>query len=1817
MTAPKNNLRDTLLRSALQTGFTYCPAACIAAVATIGSLNAQTISVNLASDQRAVDTAAAANPAGAIPISGEFWNNASGATGTLAAGTIVDETGAVVPGLSIDWSSNNTYFSGAGAATGTSENANLLKGYLDDGGAGWSVTLNNSQFLLSDVYAIRSSDQGDPAAYNPVSIDGSFYTWDGSQTALAVGYNTSFSGQNWTDADALVEGSNFLKIASAPVLTIAGDRGTVGRNPIAGLQIVNAYAGTLAYWDANGLTTGSGDTADGTLDGTWGTDSFWTSDANGELATVAWNPGDAAVFSAGTDGVNIHTITLNGTQVADAVWVQQGEITLDSGILDLSGGLGLLRSDDFGLTVNSQITAGDLTTSGTVTLGNATNTITGTVNVGGITLLLADQDWNQIAGGGETNIDSAATLTIGTSNLDSTYAGNFSGDGNVVKTGTGTLTLLGGSPGMNGTVDIAGGDVVLSNAGGGFTSTISFTGAGDLSFLGAGSSDPSITAGGDLSGFTGAVTIDGARVAANSSGGDRLGSGDITVLSGGQLWVTGGALANNVLINGNGTTEGAGQLGAIRFETGASVAGDVTLQSDSRLTTWAGAVGTLSGALSGAFNLEKTGTGFLVIESTSNSGYTGQTTVSSGRLRLADETSIGDTPASPTADSIILQGGGRIQGGTAGAGGDLTISANRGITLNGGDSGFHTWTGFTTTVESDIVGTGRLTHSDGGSLVVNGDTTLDGSVLAASGTVTFNGDLTATGGPIRVQGASTVNFNSSSVIADGSTNGGSNGGLDLGTGTTNINLGNGAGGLMLLEDWELGQNGSQPHTSNLTAGDVRVENDVRIGHWGGSTSSINISGGSLSLPDTVTSPTNEGQANVFLGIDGEGSLAISGGTLNATSLVLDGRGSTGAAGSHVLSLTGGTLNVGQWGIRNGGANYAIEFGGGVVGTTSSSAEPGYDWSSDWSTSLPIQFTGTNGDTSFQAGAHTITLSGALSGAGGLSVDSGNLVLSGTGTYAGNTAVNGGTLYVNGATGTGASPVTIASGGAIGVGTPQTTGTGTVETLDLQAGSESVFRLSFAAPETLTVNAADGLTVGGNTVTAIPTGQLFIGDTFPIIQYTGTIQGAGFGALSLDPLPNPHYAVSLVDGTVADPLDTTIYVSVDSVDSITWTGSVDGVWDVNSTGNWETDSDLNASNYYDFDQVGFVDGSGNTNLTLVGPITPADVLFNNNTDTFTLSGDGIGGSANLTIAGGGTTILTNDNTYTGETVVSSGTLQIGDGTSGSISTSSTITNDDTLILNLPDGAVNNNIIVNDGLLQMVGSNDYTVSTIGGGTISGSGGMEYNGTGTLTLAGRNSNTGGLTVNSGTVLLTGGGWYQNPSQGTGMMTVEAGATVVNWNSHSYGGRYDPNVDMTLNGGTFQVRSGTYVRDITMNGGTIENFPGSDSQIQARGFGGTDIIVEDAATSSEISCRYFTGEGNSVITVNDPDTDFLMTGAITGDNQLIKNGPGRLLSSATNTHSGNLLITEGTFALAPTGSHSDSPVIDVASGATFDVTAVSGYAISATQTLSGNGTLDGSSFIAGTVSPGASAGTLTATGALTFVPASNYAWEISDWTGAAGVGYDTIVADSVDFQSTSLNRFSVVITEDTLANFSEGNASFTLISTTNGITNFDPLIVVVDDTAFTSGSGTWELVVSGNDLVLEYTGGDEYLAWETTNGIAGAGRDVDSDGDGVDNGIEFVIGGDPNGTDSNNLLPTATVDATNMVFTFRQTQDSAGEDVYVEYGDNLVGWTEAEAGVGGVTINTTTDGFEPGVDRVEVTIPRVLFTGSTGFARLVNQAP
>ncbi len=140
------------------------------------------------------------------------------------------------------------------------------------------------------------------------------------------------------------------------------------------------------------------------------------------------------------------------------------------------------------------------------------------------------------------------------------------------------------------------------------------------------------------------------------------------------------------------------------------------------------------------------------------------------------------------------------------------------------------------------------------------------------------------------------------------------------------------------------------------------------------------------------------------------------------------------------------------------------------------------------------------------------------------------------------------------------------------------------------------------------------------------------------------------------------------------------------------------------------------------------GDGGTTGSLTGNIANNSLLTFDRSNTYTYNGV-ISGEGAVLQAGLGTTILTGDHSYTGNTFITSGTLQVGNGgETGSIG----------------------GYVLNDGTLAFNRSGDYTFS----GLIIGTGALVQAGSGTLILDADNYYTSGTSIESGTLQIGSGG-------------------------------------------------------------------------------------------------------------------------------------------------------------------------------------------------------------------------------------------------------------------------------------------------------------------------------------------------------------------------------------------------------------------------------------------------------------------------------
>ena len=204
--------------------------------------------------------------------------------------------------------------------------------------------------------------------------------------------------------------------------------------------------------------------------------------------------------------------------------------------------------------------------------------------------------------------------------------------------------------------------------------------------------------------------------------------------------------------------------------------------------------------------------------------------------------------------------------------------------------------------------------------------------------------------------------------------------------------------------------------------------------------------------------------------------------------------------------------------------------------------------------------------------------------------------------------------------------------------------------------------------------------------------------------------------------------------------------------------------------------------------------------------------------------------------------------------------------------------------------------------------------------------------------------------------------------------------------------NALLLTSGGVVQTTS-TVTNPQTINAplvleGNYTLTSGATSSAATLAFGGR---ISPAATS-----------GITTLTLNGSNTGANTISGAPADNAggklaILANGAGQWILSGLNNYSGGTTISSGRLKLVTGGTNNiaQSSLIDVAAGATLDVTGVTGtggFALASGQTLEGKGIIAGGVTVAGGshLDPGESVGTLTGD-ALTLLPGSILDYEFN----------------------------------------------------------------------------------------------------------------------------------------------------------------------------------------------------------------------------------
>ena len=746
-------------------------------------------------------------------LGGTRVSNASTATGDITGNIIFGST----TGSQVNILENfNSVFgitgdiSSAGALDAT--NTGTITGNLDSSG---NTTIDNSGTLTGDITLGGGND----------TID---------NTGTLTGNVDMGAGTNVFDANAgaaFPSGTLTADPAGDSTLNLGTGGGTVGAvtnfdvmnvdagvgvtwsliAPVSFSEQINVNSGLLATPDANflGANTIVNNATTVSLEGVW-----FQSIAAG---TYSGNMSGAGVVYVGFAGAAVTTFsgsnTYTGTTFIQGATLQvtggsaladDGEVQIGAGgILDVAateeigtlndglffGGAGMITLSGGDLLINDGAFSGVITGAngidkvgtGTLVLSGA-NTFTGdaTVSDGNLTLqggaAIADltavvvntpgvlqvdaaEVIGSLAGDGSTVLN--AGLTAGGNDSSTTFSGVISGVGSLTKEGTGTFTLLGANTYSGGTTVNNGtlegdstslqGDILINAAGTLlFTQPTGGTYAGDLTGTGVLTKDGAgtLTLTGTNNGFSGTTNFNAGAISIGSD--TNIGTGPL-VFDGGTLQTTGVlSLANLITLNAGGGT----------FQTDADT--------------------TLTGVISGAGDLAKTGTADLIL--TGANTYTGITTISDGALVLQAGAVNGVSDIVNDADLVFDDAVGGTYSGDISGSGDLT-KINTGTTTLTGNN---TYTGATSILDgilavgpTGIGDTSAVTVTTPGTLQLNADETIgslagDGTVGGAftlttggnNSTTTFSGDLNNIAGLVKV-GTGTFNLTGTGTLTNG------------------------------------------------------------------------------------------------------------------------------------------------------------------------------------------------------------------------------------------------------------------------------------------------------------------------------------------------------------------------------------------------------------------------------------------------------------------------------------------------------------------------------------------------------------------------------------------------------------------------------------------------------------------------------------------------------------------------------------------------------------------------------------------------------------------------------------------------------------------------------------------------------------------------------------------------------------------------------------------------------------------------------------------------------------------------------------------
>ena len=617
-----------------------------------------------------------------------------------------------------------------------------------------------------------------------------------------------------------------------------------------------------------------------------------------------------------------------------------------------------------------------------------------------------------------------------------------------------------------------------------------------------------------------------------------------------------------------------------------------------------------------------------------------------------------------------------------------------------------------------------------------------------------------------------------------------------------------------------------------------------------------------SVENALNYSSASGYSQISSALTGSGKVTVNAGTGGLT---------LAAANTHTggTEVTGGILYVNGAGTLGATDGAVTVSGGGILDLRNQQILTGtISMNNQNAKIISASSTGSivNNGGAFQFGGGSLEV--PMSGTGGLNVTGGGQITSAN-SYTGATTISGTTGWF------GTDQLFVANVDALGAASGDLTISG-----------------GYVNLTTLTITRSGNLTISGG---SLENGTLSKSGS----DYN--IQGGSVGAslTGTAGLTKSGSATAVLGGANTYSGDTTINGGTLSVYTAVGLGDAAGAVTVNTGGTLYTHSGLTISRTGD--------------VTVNGGWLTTD---NNNFGTISVSGGNfiannaavlavkLAGTAGLTVGGAGETYLWTDSSYTGATVISSGTLTLGG--VGAISQQSTLQIDSGAAINLTGDFTANNInrtfagLTGAGVLYG-GGGTVTINKASGtdtfsGDIQGAQGVIKDGAGDLALAGSNTYTGNTSVTAGRLAVAHNNALGSTAGGT---TVASGAQLY-LNGVTVG-----NEALTISGNG--LASGSSIAGALRSGTGSNTYQGkvtlaADAKIFSGS--GTSMTLDVASGDAiDLASYTLTIEGSGAHRVDD---------GITGTGGIVKTGSGITTFAGSSSYSGTTTVSLGTLVVS-----------------------------------------------------------------------------------------------------------------------------------------------------------------------------------------------------------------------------------------------------------------------------------------------------------------